>query len=295
VALALFAFRADYELGARAGGDVPPSKVRSDVRRDEWFRVASGKGVLLLHALREKLGPERFDDMMDRFGRENGGKAVTTAAFRAFAGKAAGKDLGDFFDAWLDRPGLPGAARDRSGPFAVTTFYAELDRALIVYGTADEAAANREAAEALQQAIRARHANVTVKVLADRDVTAEDTGKNHLLLIGRPDSNRVVGRVAGALPVAFGSRSFVVRGEAYAHANSAVIAAAPNPEDPRYSVVVVAGNGAYATWRAAPRLPALQPAEVVVLPDGGPAKPLTVPPGTAKGGEKSARSRPAVP
>src|SRR5205823_1778503 len=66
IALALFAYRADYELGARAGGDVPLSKIRSDLRRDEWFRIASGKGVLLLDALREKLGADTFDEMMTR-------------------------------------------------------------------------------------------------------------------------------------------------------------------------------------------------------------------------------------
>src|SRR5207249_2154693 len=126
VALALFPFRADYELGARAGEDVPLNRTRSDVRRDEWFRVASGKGVLLLAELREKLGPAAFDDILDRFGKENAGKAVTAAAFRSFVEKAAEQDLGEFFDAWLKRPGLPESVRDRSGPFSVMTFHAEL-------------------------------------------------------------------------------------------------------------------------------------------------------------------------
>jgi hypothetical protein len=276
IGLALFAYRADYELGSRAAGDVLLSKTQSDVRHDEWFRLASGKGVLLLDALRAKLGPKTFDDMMDRFGRENAGKPVTTAAFRACAEKAAAKELGAFFDEWLDRAGLPKEVSDRSGPFAVTSFYAELDRTLIVYGTEDELPTNREAAEALQQAIRARHANITVPIKADRDVTSEDTKNHHLLLIGRPDSNRVIARMSKAWPVTFGERSFVVRGETYAHASSAVVAAAPNPENPRYSAVVVAGLGAYSTWVTAPQLPKLPVAEMVVLPNGGKAKPLAL-------------------
>jgi len=277
IGLALFVFRADYELGSRAAGDVPLSKTQSDVRHDEWFRIASGKGVLLLDALRAMLGPKTFDDMMDRFGCDNAGKPITTAAFRACAEKAAGKELGAFFDEWLDHTGLPKEVGAISGPFAVTSFYAELDRTLIVYGTEDELPTNREAAEALQQAIRARHANFTVPIKGDRDVTSEDTKNHHLLLIGRPDSNRVIASMSKAWPVTFGERSFVVRGEVYAHAGSAVVAAAPNPENPRYSAVVVAGLGAYSTWVAAPQLPRLPVAEIVVLPNGGKPKPLAGP------------------
>jgi hypothetical protein len=282
LAVALLACRADYELGARAAGDVPLSKVRSDLRRDEWYRIASGKGALLLHELRQKLGADAFDDMMNRFGKENAGKAVTTGTFCGFVRSASAKKVDDFFDVWLERTGLPDAVRDRSGPFAVTTFYAELDQTLIVYGTADEVATNREAADALQQAIRARHANITVPIKADRDVTPEDLKNNHLLLIGRPDSNRVVGRVAKALPVTFGSRSFVVRQDTYAHAGSAVVAAAANPENARFSVVVMAGLDAYSTWRAAPQLVYLPAAEVVVLPNGAPVKGLVVSAGPKK-------------
>jgi Phospholipase B len=281
VSLALFACRADYELGSRAGGDVPLSMIRSDVRRDEWFRIASGKGVLLLSALREKIGAANFDEMMDGFGRANAGKEVTTAAFRAAAEKTAGgHQLAEFFDAWLNRPGLADAVAQRSGPFAVTTFYAELDQSLIVYGTLDESPTNREAAEALQQAIRARHANFTVPIKADRDVTAEDLKKNHVLLIGRPDSNRLLERIRDMLPIKFGSQSFHVRGETYAHCGSAVMAAAANPDNPRFSVVVIAGLDAASTLKAAPRLPPMPAAEVVVLPHGEAGK-LFAGPGSA--------------
>ena len=38
------------------------------------------------------------------------------------------------------------------------------------------------------------------------------------------------------------------RGETYAHAGTAVIAAGENPANPRYEVVVFAGLGAEATW-----------------------------------------------
>jgi hypothetical protein len=89
----------------------------------------------------------------------------------------------------------------------------------------------------------------------------------------------VVERFRSALPVTFGSRSFVVRRQTYAHPGSGVFAAAANPLDRRYSVVVVAGLGGAATRRVAPLLgsrpwPA---AEVVVLPNGGTPRSLILP------------------
>jgi hypothetical protein len=286
VALALFPYRADYELGSRAGGDTALSKIHSDVRRDDWYRIASGKGVLLLDALRQKIGADRFDDMMNRFGKEYAGKPVTTAAFRAHVEKAAGMELDGFFDEWLDRTGLPAAVRDRSGPFSVTTYAAEREETLIVYGTTEEAPTNKEAARALQQALRAFKANVTVPIKADRDVTEEERKTHHLLLIGRPDSNLIVQRMHDALPVTFGSRSFTAGKSTYAHADSAVIAAAANPDNPRYSVVVIAGLEAYSTRMTAPRLTSLPPAEVVLLPHGESAKPMILPTRTKPAGEK---------
>src|SRR4029079_3012508 len=123
--VALFAHRADYELGVRAFEDVPLSKIVSNTKRDEWYRIASGKGVLLLHSLRQHRGTDNFDAMMEQFGKVNAGKAVTTAAFRKAADEADHSEKPFPFDFWLDYPGLPEYVRNVSGPFAVTTFYAE--------------------------------------------------------------------------------------------------------------------------------------------------------------------------
>src|SRR5262249_11883066 len=165
------------------------------------------------------------------------------------------------------------SAHAAGGTFAVLSFHAEVEDALIVYGTADEEAANRDAAEALQRAIVWRRSNVKLPIKADRDVTEGDLKGHHLLLIGRRDCNRVEERGRKERPVAFDSRSFVVRHEAYADADTAVIAAGTNPLNPRYSVVVIAGLSAASTVRAAPELMRreLRPAEVVVLVQG--AKP----------------------
>jgi hypothetical protein len=177
----------------------------------------------------------------------------------------------------VDKYGL--TAKAQGGVYTVLSFQAELEQTLIVYGTADEATSQREAAEALQRAIRERWSNYTVSVKSDREVTDEELKSHHLLLIGRPDSNRLVERFRAALPVRFGKRSFVVRGETYAHPDSALMIAAENPLNGRYSVVVLAGLSAEATFRTAPDLMRSgRSAEVVLLANGAKAQALIVPP-----------------
>jgi hypothetical protein len=100
-----------------------------------------------------------------------------------------------------------------------------------------------------------------------------------LLLIGRPDTNRVVERFCAALPVTFGWRSFTVRGESYAHAGSGVVVAVANPLDGRYSAVVLAGLGADATTRMPDALfrGEAGSADVLVVPHGGKFKAIVAP------------------
>jgi hypothetical protein len=288
LAVALFGYRSMYEHGARSRQEPSLAKVRRDLRQ-RWHKVALGKGVLLLHALRNQVGAEAFDRMMDDFGTANAGKEVSTEQFTRCAEKAAGKSLAAFFTAWLTRTGLPAASdEDKSGkvswrsrgPFSVFTFYSDVERTMIVYGTRDEEAANREAARELRKALLRRWANVEVPIRSDRTVTAEELASHHLLLVGRPATNSISERFKDSLPVTFGSGSAVVRKEAYANADTAVVAAAENPKDRRSSLVVIAGLGAAATVRAVSSfsdrdLPA---GEVVILQYGKVPHALVVPP-----------------
>jgi hypothetical protein len=304
LAVFLYQYRSMYLAAARATEDVPLAKTRSDLTRDEWYRMAVGKGVLVLHELRKTLGDKAFEEAMRSFGKEHAGKAVTTAQFQEHIEKASGKDLGKFFAVWVGDTGLPRlapgngkavskkqtgvrrAVRDRAwdpakvnGVFTTLSFYQELENTLIVYGTADEVPTNREAAQAVQNAIIRRHANYTVPIKSDKEVTEKDLKNHHLLLIGRPNSNTIVQRCRKSLPVTFGSRSFVVRNKSYAHALSAVTVAAENPWNKRYSVVVVAGLSAEATLRAAPRFVRTEkPAgEVLLLAHGKASRALVLP------------------
>jgi hypothetical protein len=353
LAVALFAHRADYELGARAGSEKPLALTQAEVRHNDWYRVASGKGVLLLHSLRRQMGTESFDGMMEAFGRDHAGKDVTTAQFQTHVEEWVANQRTPFFEPWLKSIGLPRyqlgpvtathtakgyevnvevqqekpgphvtidvtvetdkgeltrgvrldgttgrlnletgdmpvrvivdkysqTAKGNGGPFSVLSFLPEVEQTLIVYGTADERAGNLEAAEKLQQAIVQRGSNFTVPMKADEQVTVEDLKSHHVILIGRPDSNSLVKRFQEDLPISFGPRHFVVQNEVYAHTDSAVLAAAENPVNKRYSLVVVAGLSAASTLRTAPALVAstTQTAEVVVLPHGAAVRSLIIP------------------
>jgi hypothetical protein len=285
LAVSLGSYRAMYEVGSRARTEPALSAIKRSFRDDDWSKVAQGKGVLLLDALRTKVGAKAFADMMDSFGRANAGKEVTTAMFRAHAEKATGQKLGEFFDGWLNKAGLPDAVKAQSGPFSVLSFYEEVEDALIIYGTADDLAANRAAAQALQQALRRRWLNVTVPIKADRAVKEKDLKGHHLLLIGRPASNSVLAKMEKSLPVKFGPQSVVVRNKTFAHQDTAVLVAAESPFNRRYSVVVVAGLGGAATLRAASAFTERHEklaGEVVVLRPGRPPRYLMVPRDTTK-------------
>ncbi|MGH7178141.1 MAG: hypothetical protein ACREJC_12235, partial [Tepidisphaeraceae bacterium] len=345
----LFRARSDALIAARTGGAVPLSKIRSDVTDDNWARQATGRGVMLLCELRRKLGDEKFDAMMDAFGRENAGKPVTTASFIACAEMSAGTSLSDFFSPWIDGTALPtlkmvsvdskkrdGSSSDKESwvvtgevafegspapasvdvtleneddettqtiafeggkasfkfdtekkpmrvvankygftpasngwVFSTTSFMRDLDHTLIVYGTQDESSANREAAEEMQKAIRDSWKNYTVPIKSDIEVSDEDLRTHHLLLIGRPDCNSVTMKMREVLPVKFGWRSFIIRGETYANMNSAIISAGENPLNPALSVVCCAGLSAGATLHAAPMIAGWQGTPVKIVPAYG--------------------------
>ena len=169
-------------------------------------------------------------------------------------------------------------ARANGGSYDLTAFGREFERTLIVYGTLDDEAGNREAADVLAEAIRKAYTNVDTPVRSDAVVTDDELKDHHLLLIGRPATNRVTQQMQSAFSVSFGLQSFTVAGETYAHYKSAVLAAGANLLNPRYSAKVIAGLSALATYQAASKLEySGSGAEVEVLPYGGTPRRLVVP------------------
>jgi hypothetical protein len=253
VEIALFARRSQWlTAAARLGHDIPLADTHFDWEASDWYHIAAGKGVMLLAALREELGAETFDKMMDEFGQAHAGNEASTAEFRAAAEKAGGRSLETFFASWLTGDS---AAQPAGGFWSIDSFEEEPDKALIVYGTLGDQTAQREAADLLALKIARRWSNVIIPARSDRDVSEGELKNHHMLLIGRPATNLVTAQMADALPVTFGAGSFVVRGETYADFRSAVIAAGSNPRNPRYSVVAYAGLSADATGRAIRSIP----------------------------------------
>lgn len=69
------------------------------------------RGALVLHALRGRIGDERFFALLRDWTARHRHATVTTAQFVELAGRHAGTDLGAFFTAWLYRPALPATGR----------------------------------------------------------------------------------------------------------------------------------------------------------------------------------------
>jgi hypothetical protein len=260
----------------RLGRDLPLAEVHPQWTTRDWYAIASGKGMMLLATLRTHLGAKAFDSALDEFGRAHSGQSVSTGQFRDHLEKTVGHSLALVFEPWLTGQGT--VERSAENFWSIDSFEAEHDRALIVYGTLADREAQREAAERLQRHVLRRGPNISVSIQADRNVSDDDLKSHHLLLIGRPSSNSMTARLAEGLSIRFGSGSFVVRNETYAHPDSAVVAAGSNRLNPRYSIVVYAGLGARATRQCIESLPVRseEVAEVLLMPQGRPAKALRI-------------------
>lgn len=356
LAVNLYASRANHLGAVAAIGDIPLTAIHSDDASREWYRLASGKGVLVLGELRARLGDDKFVAALDAFGFENAGKPVSWPQFAAAVSKSTGENLDAFFDYWVKGKGLPKlgldsvrstrslgsgqkggyriegtliatggptprriemtvesgedettrsveigtggvfhfdlddepdrlvvdkyyrSARANGGRFDLGYFAHDPESILIVHGTVSDEAAQREAAQVLQESIRTAHFNIDPPIVSDAAVTDEQLKTHHLLLIGRPATNKVTDRFRDAFPVKLGKQSFAVDRELYAHPKSAVLASGTNPLNPRYSMVMIAGLSALSTYQAADDLGFEDfGVEVKVLPHGGSAEKVFIP------------------
>src|SRR5262249_46284792 len=153
------------------------------------------------------------------------------------------------------------------------SFQRSIEKTVIVYGTRDDEAGNRDAAARLQKRLQQSWFNWLVPIESDTAVSEAELKDDSIVLIGRPSTNAMAEKAAAAMPVTFGPRSFSVRGTTYGHPLSAVIAAGVSPWNAARSVTIVAGNDAESTVRAA-ETRGFSDSEVVVLLRDGEKKPL---------------------
>jgi len=69
--------------------------------------VGYGKAAMLFHMLDLEIGETATRDGLRRFWQQNRGGSAGWLDLRAAFERSAGRDLGWFFEQWLDRPGLP--------------------------------------------------------------------------------------------------------------------------------------------------------------------------------------------
>ena len=257
VDLALFQHESKWLTSVRrVGSDIPLTKTQADPANDDWYRIAVGKGVMLLDKLRAQIGGEQFARLLDEFGQAHAGESVTTEQFQQHLKTTAGVDAEATLNKWLT--GDMSTDFKSHNPWMIFSHEVEPDRVLIVYGTLHDRAAQKEAGQHLRSEIARRFSNVRPPVRSDQEITEDELKSHHLLLVGHTFTNRVSAKLADALqtfPVEFGRQSFVVAGETYAHPDSWIIAAGESPFSPRYSAVVFAGLNAASTWRSVRNLP----------------------------------------
>lgn len=255
--LALFQHESKWLTAVRRTGlDIPLTETKPDPADGEWYRIAAGKGVMLLAALRKELGADTFKHCLDEFGQAHAGEAVTTEQFRTHLLKSAGEKAVAILDRWSSK----GMADDfkSHNPWTIFSHEVQPDRVLIVYGTLHDRSAQKEAAEHLQTEVMRRFANISSPVKADSDVTEQELSSHSLLLVGRPATNRVSAQCAeksAHFPVTFGAQSFTIDDEVYANPLTSVIVAGENPFNTKFSAVIFTGLNATSTWRCVRNLP----------------------------------------
>jgi len=239
-------YRAALRL-ARAQGDRPLRSLEGSAASDHWHNLAINKGVLLLDALRREIGDDRFFTLMKDFHEAHTTRAVATAAFVEAAEKAAGRSLREFFAAWLETTATPAGS---GAVYVASNLRRRLDSALLVYGTAMEAGANRHAAELLQARLLDGYES-RVEIRKDFEVSEDEMARRDLVFVGRPEANSALAALAEQIGLAYPGAVFRIDGADHASENEAIVLAAANPLNPARMMVVVAGNSALETVRAA--------------------------------------------
>ncbi len=255
------ALRVRYR-NAALNNDVALSKTSAATDSAAWARIVNMKGALLLHALRAEMGDDKFFSFMKSWFDVNTTKTVDTASFRRAAQKAYAKPLDKFFDRWLNGTGLPG---DNGGPsYLASDIISRTGSALIVYGTMQDAGANRYAAEQLQKQALDWFESAA-PIVKDFELTDEDLRAHDIIFIGRPESNQALAAIASRIGLDYRGSAFRLDGANHASEYEAVRFATANPLDRNRMVLVIAGNSALETVKAVNNVTQMQYA---VLRDG---------------------------
>ncbi|MGA8025715.1 MAG: C45 family autoproteolytic acyltransferase/hydrolase [Bryobacteraceae bacterium] len=244
-------FRAGFRAASLAGDN--------EIHR---YEQTTYKGALLLEALRKDMGDDAFFAFMKDFFAANTTKSVSVAEFR----KAAGSKEDALFAKWLSADGVPG---DQGGPIYVGAdmhwMSTRIPRALLVYGTLEEAGANRYAAERIQKHLLDWYEQ-SVPIRKDFEVNDAELRDHEVIFVGRPETNSALAAWQARIGLKYDGAVFRVEGKDYASENDALVWVAANPLNNQHMVLVVAGNSPVETVRLAEQAP--EPTQFVVYTAG---------------------------
>jgi len=218
------------------------------------FRIQEAKGVLFLDGLRRKIGDDKFFDLMSAYFQENSTKTVTAASF-------------------LSKAGVPfDFTEPADGPaYAVSEIGRRLASAVIVYGTMKDAGANRYAAEQLQEQYLGQLES-RVPIYKDFEVDDEQLAHKDVVFVGRPEANQALAAWAKQIGLEWDAAVFKIAGKTHAGERDAITYAAKNPLDASHMVLVVAGNDALRTVKAATSGSRFEDTAYVVAGESAPSR-----------------------
>jgi len=209
------------------------------------YRMDAAKGALLIHALRHEMGDDAFFAFMKKFFAENTTKTVQAADFV----RAAGPAHQALFTKWLEAKGIP---NDTGGPVYLASELRSgnerLANLVIVYGTGEEAGANRYAAEQLQSTLTDMYESQP-PIFKDFEVTPDALRSRDVAFIGRPETNSALAAWTSAIRLPWEGTSFTFENKDHGAGDDGLVFAAANPLDEKHMVLVIAGNSPIETVR----------------------------------------------
>lgn len=225
------AWRSQYRVAAMAAPNAA-----------ERYRMDAAKGALLIDALRHEMGDDAFFAFMKKFFAENTTKTVQASEFIRASGHQA------LFTKWLRATGIP------DDPGGAVWLASELRRVLanvvIVYGTEEEAGANRYAAEQLRSALTDMYESQP-PIFKDFEVTPDSLRSRDVVFIGRPATNSALAAWKSAIRLPWEGTSFNFENKDHGAGDDGLVFAASNPLDAKHMVLVIAGNSPIETVRLA--------------------------------------------
>jgi len=212
-----------------------------------WLEAV--KGELFLDALRLRMGDDAFLKLMRDYFAANTTKTVTAQSF-------------------LDQAGAKFTVEAGNGAvYKTTDIWDRLSSAMLVYGTLQEAGANRYAAEQLQKRfLDAFESEVPIR--KDFEVADEDLKHRDVIFVGRPEANSALAAWSGQLGLDYSEDVFRIDGGSHASQRDALLFAGKNPLDQAHMVLVVAGNDALRTVKLAAAAGDWKTGEYELVEDG---------------------------